>query len=87
MQKESFKDKEIAALMNKHYIPVKLDRELHSALDDYLMDYTERTNGQAGWPLTVFLTPEGYPLIGATYMQPDQFQQVLQQLQLTWDRA
>ena len=49
MQKESFKDKEIAALMNKHYIPVKLDRELHSALDDYLMDYTERTNGQAGW--------------------------------------
>ncbi len=85
MQKESFKDKEIAALMNKHYIPVKLDRELHSALDDYLMDYTERTNGQAGWPLTVFLTPEGYPLIGATYMQPDQFQQVLQKLQLTWD--
>ena len=85
MQKESFKDREIAALMNKHYIPVKLDRELHSALDDYLMDYTERTNGQAGWPLTVFLTPEGYPLIGATYMQPDQFQQVLQKLQLTWD--
>ncbi len=85
MQKESFKDKEIAALMNKHYIPVKLDRELHSALDDYLMDYTERTNGQAGWPLTVFLTPEGYPLIGSTYMQPDQFQQVLQKLQLTWD--
>jgi uncharacterized protein YyaL (SSP411 family) len=71
--------------MNKYYIPVKLDRELHSALDDYLMDYTERTNGQAGWPLTAFLTPEGYPLIGATYMQPDQFQQVLQKLQLTWD--
>jgi len=85
MQRESYKNPQIAALLNEHFIPVKLDRELHPALDAYLIDYLERTQGQAGWPLNIFLTPEGYPLIGATYVPPDRFEQLLEKLNATWE--
>ena len=84
MQRESYRDQKIAELLNDRFIPVKLDRELHSALDAYLIDFLERTHGQAGWPLNVFLTPEGYPLIGATYLPPDQFRQLLTRLDRSW---
>ena len=66
MQRESYADAAIAAILNEHFVPVKLDRELHGALDAHLIDFVEQTQGQAGWPLNVFLTPEGYPLVGAT---------------------
>ena len=85
MQRESYRNPEIAAWLNEHFIPVKLDRELHPALDAYLIDFLERTQGQAGWPLNIFLTPEGYPLIGATYLPPERFSELLQRLQATWD--
>jgi uncharacterized protein YyaL (SSP411 family) len=84
MQKESYQNPAIAQWLNEHYIPVKIDRELHPALDEYLIDYMERTQGHAGWPLNVFLTPEGYPLIGATYMPTQQFSQLLSKLSETW---
>ena len=84
MQRESYKNPQIAALLNEHFIPVKLDRELHPALDAYLIAYLERTQGQAGWPLNIFLTPEGYPLIGATYLPVDRFTTLLQRLNQTW---
>ncbi len=84
MQRESYRNPQIAALLNEHFIPVKLDRELHPALDAYLIDYLERTQGTAGWPLNIFLTPEGYPLIGATYLPVDQFSTLLQRLNRTW---
>ncbi len=60
MQRESYQNAAVAELLNRHFIPVKLDRELHPALDAHLIDFVERTRGQAGWPLNVFLTPEGY---------------------------
>lgn len=84
MQRESYRDKAIAGLLNEHYIPVKLDRELHGALDGFLIDFLEQTQGQAGWPLNIFLTPEGYPLIGATYLPPEQFAELLRRLQASW---
>jgi uncharacterized protein YyaL (SSP411 family) len=84
MQRESYRDPEIAAQLNRHFIPVKLDRELHSALDAFLIDYVEQTTGQAGWPLNVFLTPEGYPLIGATYLPPDRFNELLLRIHRVW---
>ena len=85
MQRESYRNDKIAAILNAHFVPVKLDRELHGALDAYLIDFLERTQGQAGWPLNVFLTPEGYPLIGATYLPPERFLEMLQRLQATWE--
>ncbi|MCB1759611.1 MAG: thioredoxin domain-containing protein [Gammaproteobacteria bacterium] len=84
MQRESYGDGEIAALLNNHFIPVKIDRELQPALDAHLIDFVRRTRGTAGWPLNVFLTPEGYPLIGLTYSPPDNFRLLLQRLRSLW---
>ena len=84
MQRESYRNPEIAALINRHFVPVKLDRELHPALDAYLIDFVERTHGQAGWPLNVFLTPEGYPIAGLTYLPAERFGEVLRQLVRLW---
>ena len=84
MQRESYQSPEIAALLNRNFVPVKLDRELHSALDGFLIDFVDRTTGQAGWPLNVFLTPEGYPLIGATYLPPDRFGEMLVRTHQAW---
>lgn len=84
MQRESYRDAAIAALLNAHFIPVKLDRELHPALDAHLIDFVERTRGSAGWPLNVVLTPEGYPLLGMVYVPPADLQRVLEQLHDLW---
>lgn len=84
MQRESYKDAEVAAQLNTHFIPVKLDRELHPALDAHLIDFVERTTGSGGWPLNVFLTPEGYPLVGLTYAPRDNFLALLSKVQELW---
>ena len=84
MQRESFQNDEAAALLNKQFIPVKVDRELNSALDAHLIDFVERTQGQAGWPLNVFITPDGYPLVGLTYAPPDNFIQILTAMEKEW---
>jgi uncharacterized protein YyaL (SSP411 family) len=84
MQRESYRNEQVAALLNTHFIPVKLDRELHGALDAHLIDFVEKTQGQAGWPLNVFLTPEGYPLVGATYLPVERFQELLERLSASW---
>ena len=84
MQRESYKNAEVAKLINKYFIPVKVDREIHTALDSRLIDFVERTQGRAGWPLNVFITPEGYPLVGMTYVPTKNFIGVLGSLRLKW---
>ena len=84
MQRESYANPEIAKLLNKNFIAVKIDRELNPALDAKLIDFVERTQGQAGWPLNVFITPEGYPLVGMLYLPPENFNQVLQNIDARW---
>jgi len=86
MQRESYRDRDIAALLNRHFVPVKVDRELNPALDARLIEFVERTRGYAGWPLNVFLTPEGYPLVGLVYLPPDEFRVLLERLQARWLR-
>jgi uncharacterized protein YyaL (SSP411 family) len=80
MQRESYRSPEIAKLLNEAFVPVKVDRELQPALDARLIEFVERTQGYSGWPLNVFLTPEGYPLVGIVYLPPDQFLGLLQNL-------
>ncbi len=84
MQRESYRNPEIARFLNEHFIPVKVDRELEPALDSHLIEFAEQTLGVAGWPLNVFLTPEGYPLYAVLYMPRKEFQQVLVKLQKLW---
>lgn len=84
MQRESYRDPEVARLLNGHYIPVKVDRELNSALDAALQAFSERTRGRAGWPLNVFVTPEGYPLFAMQYAPRDEFLRIASALAARW---
>ncbi len=84
MQRESYQNPDIAAFLNANFIPVKVDRELNPALDAKLIDFVERTRGQAGWPLNVFITPGGYPLVGMVYLPPENFKSMLEQLASRW---
>jgi len=84
MQKESYQDTEVAAILNRYYIPIKVDRELFPALDARLIEFVERTRGSAGWPLNVVLTPDGYPLIGMTYLPKTEFMQTLARVREQW---
>ena len=86
MQRESFSDKGIAKKLNKNYISVKVDRELNPVLDKRLIEFVSVTNGTAGWPLNVFITPEGYPLVGATYLPRKNLASVLDQLDEKWKK-
>ncbi len=84
MQRESYKDPEVAQWLNKNFIPVKIDRELEEALDARMIDFVEKTRGRAGWPLNVFVTPEGYPLYAVLYMPRNDFLKLITELQTLW---
>ena len=86
MQRESYADETVAKYLNKTFIPEKVDRELNSALDAYLIEFVRRTRGHAGWPLNVFVTPEGNPVVGITYLPKPQFISLLKQLTGLWEK-
>jgi uncharacterized protein YyaL (SSP411 family) len=71
MEHESFEDEETAGLMNSRFVPVKVDREERPDVDGLYMDAVVAMTGQGGWPMTVFLTPEGKPFFGGTYFPPE----------------
>lgn len=70
MERESFENEATAALMNEHFVNIKIDREERPDLDHIYMDAVQAIAGQGGWPLNVFLTPEGKPFYGGTYFPP-----------------
>ena len=67
MEHESFEDPEVAALINEHFIPVKVDREERPDVDEVYMTFTQALTGRGGWPMTVILTPERQPFFAGTY--------------------
>jgi uncharacterized protein len=71
MEHESFEDAETAALMNEHFVSVKVDREERPDVDAVYMDAVVGLTGHGGWPMTVFLTPDGEPFYGGTYFPPE----------------
>jgi uncharacterized protein YyaL (SSP411 family) len=70
MERESFEDDAIAALMNQSFVSIKVDREERPDLDTIYMNAVQMLTGAGGWPLTVFLTPDGKPFYGGTYFPP-----------------
>ena len=70
MEKESFEDADVAAIMNESFINIKIDREERPDLDHIYMDAVQAMTGSGGWPLNVFLTPELKPFYGGTYFPP-----------------
>ncbi len=71
MERESFENEEIAALMNDLFVNIKVDREERPDLDEIYMNAVQMLTGRGGWPMTVFLTPEGKPFYGGTYFPPE----------------
>ena len=86
MERESFENDQIAALMNANFVNIKVDREERPDVDDIYMTAVQAMIGQGGWPLTVFLTPDRMPFFGGTYFPPEPrgghpgFPQILQSI-------
>tara|TARA_B100001123_G_scaffold45631_1_gene46617 strand:- start:2256 stop:4316 length:2061 start_codon:yes stop_codon:yes gene_type:complete len=70
MERESFEDRDVAAIMNKWFVNIKVDREERPDLDSIYMLAVQSMTGSGGWPLTVFLTSDGKPFFGGTYFPP-----------------
>jgi len=70
MERESFENADIARLMNDTFVNIKIDREERPDLDNIYMEAVQAMTGQGGWPMTVFLTPDGAPFYGGTYFPP-----------------
>ena len=71
MEHESFENDAIAALLNRDFVSIKVDREERPDVDRVYMAFVQSTTGQGGWPMTVFLTPEGVPFYAGTYFPPE----------------
>jgi uncharacterized protein YyaL (SSP411 family) len=91
MEHESFENREIADLLNKHFVCIKVDREERPDLDQVYMNAVQIMTGRGGWPMSVFLTPEMKPFYGGTYWPPTSrmgmpgFDQVLRAVIQAWD--
>ncbi len=91
MERESFEDPGIAALMNERFVPIKLDREERPDVDAIYMEACVAMNGHGGWPLNVFLTPNQIPFYAGTYFPPEErsgmpsWRRVLEAVAKAWD--
>lgn len=80
MERESFENEEVAALMNKYLVCIKVDREERPDVDQIYMNAVQLMTQQGGWPLNCFALPDGRPIFGGTYFRKDQWMNVIQQL-------
>jgi len=95
MERESFEDERVATLLNRDFVPIKVDREERPDVDRIYMTFVQATTGGGGWPMSVWLTPDREPFFGGTYFPPENrwgqpgFGSVLSQVASAWytDRA
>src|SRR2546430_17695774 len=71
MEHESFENEEVAAIMNRDFVNIKVDREERPDVDRVYMTFVQATTGGGGWPMSVWLTPGLKPFVGGTYFSPD----------------
>ena len=84
MERESYSDKDIAAVLNANFVAIKVDRERRPEVDETYMIATEMLNQTGGWPNNVFLTPELKPFAAVTYLPKDQFKDLMEQVNSHW---
>ena len=68
MAEESFENEEVAAILNQHYVSIKVDKEERPDIDTVYMSVCQTTTGHGGWPLTIIMTPDAKPFYAATYI-------------------
>ena len=86
MERESYSDPGVAAILNQYFVSVKVDREERPDIDRLYIAYVEAATGSAGWPLNVLLTPDRKPFFGGTYFTPDQLKSLLQRVAGEWNQ-
>ena len=92
MEHESFEDPATAEVMNEHFVSIKVDREERPDVDAIYMEAVQALTGSGGWPMTVWLTPDGRPFYGGTYYPPEDrhgmpaFRRVLEAIAETWEQ-
>ena len=90
MERESFENEDIAELLNRYFVPIKVDREERPDVDRVYMLFVQATTGSGGWPMSVWLTPDLRPFFGGTYFPPDSrqghpgFRYILERLAEAW---
>ena len=84
MERESFDNVEVARLMNELFICIKVDREQRPDIDDIYMTAVQVTQQRGGWPMSSFLLPDRRPFFGATYFPPQQFVNLMRQVDAAW---
>src|SRR5215212_4883107 len=90
MAHESFENEDVAAIMNREFVNIKVDREERPDVDRVYMAFVQATTGSGGWPMSVWLTPELKPFVGGTYFPPEDrwgqpgFNKVLQRIAAAW---
>lgn len=90
MARESFENEEVAEILNKNFVPIKVDREERPDIDKVYMTYVQAITGGGGWPMSVWLTPELKPFVGGTYYPPEDkwgmpgFKTVLKRIAEAW---
>jgi uncharacterized protein len=90
MAHESFENEEVAAIMNREFVNIKVDREERPDVDRVYMTFVQATTGGGGWPMSVWLTPDLKPFVGGTYFPPEArygqpgFKKVLEQIATAW---
>src|SRR3954471_7630826 len=84
MAHESFEDDQVAAVMNRHFVNVKVDREERPDVDAVYMDATTALTGHGGWPMTCVLDHDGAPFYAGTYFPRDNFLQLLAAIAQAW---
>ena len=92
MERESFENERSPSVLNRHFVPIKVDREERPDVDRIYMTFVQATTGGGGWPMSVWLTPDLKPFFGGTYFPPDDrygrpgSASVLEQLADAWAR-
>lgn len=84
MEQESFESEETAAVMNRYFVCVKVDREERPDVDQVYMNALQLMSGQGGWPLNIFVLPDGRPVYGGTYFPNEKWKSVLFHLEAIW---
>lgn len=87
MAEDTFSNPELAEFINRHFVPVIMDREVHVEEDRSLQSFMLETRGISGWPAAVIMTPHGYPVYGYTYTDPDSLMTSLQDFAANWERS